>query len=191
MCLLTPNPIFFQGNDCQPIHMLLHRFMKVPIPGRADAIVAYELADFDVHKHLVKLGEPGFCPPWPEINDIMYCKQALGSTLRVEIVVIREVILPRFLRDGEASEEMDVDDEVEQYTGEVMINILEPSQQNRAPGSFQVVRGRAPIKCSWACLLGHVEDKGIVVATDRHLNIPMAWEGITVIPNYRRGMVQY
>ena len=54
-----------------------------------------------------------------------------------------------------------------------------------------MVRGRAPIKCSWACLLGHVEEMGIVVATDRSLNISMAWEGIRVVPNYRRGMVQY
>ena len=191
MCFMTPNPVFFRGSDCQPIHMLLHRFMKVPIPGRADAIVAYELADFNVQNHLVKLGEPGYCPPWPQINNIMYCKQGLGPTLRVEIVVIREVILPRFLRDGDTSEVIDVNDEVEQHTGEVKINILEPTQQYRARGTYRVVRGRAPIQCSWACLLGHVEDKERVVARNRSLNIPMSWEGIRVVPNYRRGILRY
>jgi hypothetical protein len=48
MCILKPNPIYFQGDDVQPISMLLHKFMVHPMVGRVDAVIAFELADIVV-----------------------------------------------------------------------------------------------------------------------------------------------
>jgi len=64
--------LFHTGDDCRPIHVVLHKFMNQPILPRADAIVALEFANVSVHKHLLKLGEPGYCPPCPKVSDIMY-----------------------------------------------------------------------------------------------------------------------
>jgi hypothetical protein len=48
MCILKPNPIHFEGDDVQPISMLLHKFMVHLMVGRVDAIIAFELADIVV-----------------------------------------------------------------------------------------------------------------------------------------------
>jgi hypothetical protein len=45
MHILKPNPIHFQGDDVQPISMLLHKFMVHPMVGKVDAIIAFELVD--------------------------------------------------------------------------------------------------------------------------------------------------
>jgi len=41
--------------------------MVQPIPQRTDAIVALELTNITIRKHLVQMGEPGYCPPWPQV----------------------------------------------------------------------------------------------------------------------------
>jgi hypothetical protein len=71
MHILKPNPIHFQGDDVQLISMLLLKFMVHPMVGRVDAINASELADIVVQSHL---GEPGSCPPWPQVNDLIFYK---------------------------------------------------------------------------------------------------------------------
>jgi len=48
MCIVKPNPIHFQGDDVQPISMLLHKFMVHPMVGS--------------------------CPPWPQVNDLIFYK---------------------------------------------------------------------------------------------------------------------
>jgi len=74
MCILKPNPIYFQGDAVQPISMLLHKFMVHPMVGRVDAVIAFELADIVVRSHLLLPGEPGSCPPWPQVNDLIFYK---------------------------------------------------------------------------------------------------------------------
>ena len=48
MCLLQCVPRFYVGDDCRPIHFILHKFMEQPIPTTADAIVAFEMVDLKV-----------------------------------------------------------------------------------------------------------------------------------------------
>jgi hypothetical protein len=58
---------------CYPTHMLLHRFFVQPVPQQPNAIVALELAGLAFHESFVWVGEPGYCPPWSKVHNIMYC----------------------------------------------------------------------------------------------------------------------
>ena len=63
MCLLQYVPRFYVGDDCRPIHFILHKFMEQPIPTTTDAIMAFEMVDLKVRTDLLQLGALGFCPP--------------------------------------------------------------------------------------------------------------------------------
>ena len=95
MCFLQCVPRFYAENDCRPIHLILHKFIKQLIPRMIDAIVAFEMDDLKVRTHLLQLGAVGFCPPWPQINDIIYCRRDLATPHKVDICVVRGMILPQ------------------------------------------------------------------------------------------------
>ena len=98
MCLLQCVPRFYAGDDCRSIHLILYKFMEQPIPKTSDAIVAFDMADLKVRTNLLQLGALGFFPPWPQINDIMYCRRDLATPHKVDICVVRGIILPQYLQ---------------------------------------------------------------------------------------------
>jgi hypothetical protein len=187
MSIFTKDPRFESGNDCRPIHMLLHRFFVQLLPQQPDAIVALELADLAIHNNFVRVGEPGYCPPWPKIHNIMYCRMDWEQPLKVDLVVIRQVILPRHLRgDDDVVGPSDIE-ESEPYCGQVWVNILR--LQHRGRGEYRALPDRT--MCSWTCLLGHVEECGIATRFDTEENVPTHWRGIRVSPNYVGGSLRY
>jgi hypothetical protein len=133
------------------------------------------------------LGEPGCVPPWPRVNDIMYCCMDWKQLLNVELVVIRQVILLRHLRNEGIGDTMDDIDDNEPYTSHVWVNVLK--LQNRERGDYRSLTTRT--RCSWTYLLGHVVECGIPMDYDRVHHVPRRWEGIRVVPNYSRGILRY
>ena len=171
MSVFAKDPVYERENDCRPIGMLLHRFLPQPVPRQANAIVALELVDVAIREKFVQLGQPGYCPPWPQVEDIMYCRMNWENPTKVEIVVIRDVILPLHLREGTGHNGQENVDDNEPYVEHVWVSLL--LTQNRARGEYRAVRERT--LCSWTCLLGHVEDCGIVIQRgrgDRDEHIP-------------------
>jgi hypothetical protein len=91
------------------------KFMDQLVPGEPNAIIALELADLAIQENFVRLREPGCVPPWPRVNDIMYCCMDWKQPLKVELLVIRQVILPRYLRNegiGDTVDDIDDNDHI-------------------------------------------------------------------------------
>lgn len=191
MCLFTKDPIFFKRDDTRPIHILLHRFIAQLVVGRGDAIVALELGDTVVREQFVKMGESGCCPPWPKVHDIMYCRLNWEVPMKVKLVVIRGVILPCHLRDGDTSastsEDMDDVDDYEPYTGQVLVSELKLCNRERR----EYKASTNTTQCSWTCLLGHVNVSGSIMTYDIATHVPTRWVGIEVVDNYKRGILRY
>jgi hypothetical protein len=160
--------------------------MEHPIPGTANAAVALEMADLRVRIHLVQLGAIGYCPPWPQIHDIMYCRRDLATPHKVEICVVREVILPQHLREDGSSETGTSDDD-DRYRGKVVLSKLFPTL-NRFRGEYRA-SSTSTFQCSWTCLLGHVLGSGFV--TRRVRGLPTWWQGIVLHDTYKQGVLQY
>jgi hypothetical protein len=121
--ILKPNPIHFQGDDVQPISMLLHKFMVHPMVGRVDAIIAFELVDIVVRSHLLVPGEPGSSPPWPQVNDLIFYKPPnWGPSRDFPLGVVRKVTLPSHLCTYGAKEPT-----LELYVGMVYLSKLQRS----------------------------------------------------------------
>ena len=160
--------------------------MEQPIPGTANAVVALEMADLKVRVHLVQLGAIGYCPPWPQIHDIMYCRRDLATPHKVEICVVREVILPQHLREDGSSETGTSDDD-DPYCGKVLMNKLFPTP-NRYRGEYKAST-TTTFQCLWACLVGHVLRSGI--ATRHVRGLPTRWQGIVLHDTYKQVVLQY
>ena len=77
----------------------MHKFKEQHIPGRTDAIVAFEMANVKIPIHLIQLRGIGYCPPWPQVHDIMYYYHDLATPHKVQICVIRKVVLPQHLQE--------------------------------------------------------------------------------------------
>lgn len=184
MCLLDSKPKFSRGDDCRPIHMILHKFIEQPIPGRTDVIVASEMVDLKVPVHLVQLGGIGFCPPWPQVYDIMYCRHDLAIPHKVEICVIREVLLPQHLQE-DGSTNTRTSNAVDRYCGKVVCSKLSPTT-NKDRGEYKASMTN-PFQYSWNSLVGHVLESGI--ATHHIHGQPTTWQGIVLHDNYERGVL--
>ena len=89
----------------------------------------------------------------------MYCRWDWEQPLKVDLVVIREVILPQHLKYNSSGEAMDESEEHEPYIGQVWVNALRSGK--RKWGEYRASRERT--QCSWTCLLGHVDDCGIII----------------------------
>jgi len=87
----------------------------------------------------------------------MYCRQN-KEPLKVDIVVIRKVMLPQHLEDGCNSEDTD---EGEGYAGHVFMDVLEV--QNRERGIYKISTNNNKFRCLWTCLVGHVVDYGFSI----------------------------
>jgi hypothetical protein len=187
MCLLDSKPVFNKGDDCRSVHMILHKFMKQPIPRRANVVVAYEMADLKVPMHLVMLGGIGYCPPWPQVHDIMYCRRDLATPHKVQICVIREVLLPQHLQE-DGSTTTGTSSTEDHYCGKVVCNRLLYTR-NKNIGEYKASGPNFTFQCSWNSLVGHVFESGI--ATHHIRGQPTIWEGIVLHDNYERGVLRY
>jgi hypothetical protein len=167
MHIVKPNPIHFQGDDVQLISMLLLKFMVHPMVGRVDAINASELADIVVQSHL---GEPGSCPPWPQVNDLIFSKPAeWGPSRDFPFGVVRKVTLPSHLCTYEAKEPT-----LEPYVDMVYLSRLQKS-------TMEVGKYKAPIisqPYSWSCLVKHAHNCGWAIGFSRSKGLLIEWEGI-------------
>lgn len=76
----------------RPVSQLLYGFMPLPLDadnGGRRFLVAYELEDPVPRKHLINVGEPGFCPPFPVVGDVIVVRGERGNALNM--VAIRKV----------------------------------------------------------------------------------------------------
>ncbi|KAG0594924.1 hypothetical protein M758_UG122800 [Ceratodon purpureus] len=58
----------------RPVHQLMYEFIALPMPHTSDGrrfVHAYEFEDVRPRKHLLRIGEPGCCPPYPVVGDVM------------------------------------------------------------------------------------------------------------------------
>jgi hypothetical protein len=94
-----------------------------------------------------------------------------GSPLKVDLLVIRQVIQLGHLRgDDDIVGPSDIE-ESEPYRGQVLVNILR--LQHRGRGEYRALPNRT--MCSWTCLLGQVEECGIATHFDIEENVPIHW----------------
>ena len=81
------------GEMCvRPVSQLLYGFMPLPLDadsGGGRFILAYELEDPAPRKHLVNVGEPCFCPPFPVVGDVIVVRGEHANALNM--VAIRKV----------------------------------------------------------------------------------------------------
>ena len=179
MCLLDSRPKFYRGDDCRPICLILHKFMEQHIPGRTDAIVAFEMANVKIPMHLVQLGGIGYCPPWPQVHDIMYYRPNLATPHKVQICVIRKVVLPQHLQEEGNIETRD-SNIGDRYCGSVVCTKI-ISTTNRDRMEYKAIR-KNTFQCSWNTLVGHVLESGI--ATHHIHGEPTTWQGIVLHNSY-------
>ena len=160
--------------------------MEQPIPRTADAIVAFEMADLKVRTNLFQLGAFGFCPPWPQINDIMYCRRDLATPHKVDICVVRGIILSQYLQEN-GNNEVEIACGNDLYCGKVLVSKL-LSIVNKERGEYKASSTNT-FQCTWACLVSHVLHSGIAI---RHSHgQPTLWQGIVLHDTYRRGVLRY
>ena len=160
--------------------------MEQPIPRTANAIVAFEMVDLKVRTDLLQLGAFGFCPSWPQINDIMYCRHDLATTHKVDICVIRQIILPQYLQEN-GNNEVEIASGNDLYCGKVLVSKL-LSTINKKRGEYKASSTNT-FQCTWACLVGHVLHSGIAI---RHNHgQPTLWQGIVLHDTYRQGALRY
>jgi hypothetical protein len=99
MVVLQPHPQQWPGNDIKPAHLLMHKFIMMPLVGQNNGILlAYELED-----HLFQLGMPDRCPPYPEVGDVVIFRNS--SDRSFSMAVVRSVSTPTFTTDSQVEEE--------------------------------------------------------------------------------------
>ena len=91
--------------------------------------------------------------------------------LKVDLVVIRQVIQPCHLKSDDDVVGPSNIEESDPYRGQVLVNILR--LQYRKRGEYRALPNRT--MCSWTCLLGHVEECGIATRFDIEENVPTHW----------------
>ena len=145
----------------------------------ADAIVAFEMADLKVRIDLLQLEALGFCPPWPQINDIMYCKRDLATPHKVDICVIRGIILRQYLQEN-GNTQVKIASGNDLYCGKVLVSKL-LSIVNKERGEYKACTTNFFSKhMGLLCGLGH---SGIAI---RHSHGQRTlWQGIVLRDTYR------
>ncbi len=84
--------------------LLMHKFIPMPLVGQNNGILlAYELEDVSPRDHLVQLGMPGRCPPYPEVGDVVIVRNS--SDRSFSMAVVRSVSTPTFTTDSQVEEE--------------------------------------------------------------------------------------
>ncbi len=103
MVVLQPHPQQWPGNDIKPTHLLMHKFISLPLVGQNNGILlAYELEDVSPRDHLFQLGMPGRCPPYPEVGDVVIVRNS--SDRSSSMAVVRSVSTPTFTTDSQVEE---------------------------------------------------------------------------------------
>jgi hypothetical protein len=69
----------------------------------------------------------------------------------------------------------------------VWVNVL--SVQHRGRGEYRALPDRT--LCSWAHLLGHIQECGSTTRFYREENVHTYWRGLRVAPNCVRGYLRY
>jgi len=93
MVVLQPHPQQWPGNDIKPAHLLMHKFIPMPLVGQNNGIfLAYELEDVSLRDHLFQLGMLGHCLPYQEVGDVVIVRNSSDKSFSMAIV--RSVFTP-------------------------------------------------------------------------------------------------
>ena len=170
---ITDMPILSSqaGQICvRPVEQLMYQFMAIPVPeSRGLYMVAYELEDPVPRKHLLEAGEPGCCPPYPEVADIMLVKGPswqLGCCFQYAVV--------RHVHAKDTSQGIDEygthpPKEQDHLVGRVDLSFLLPSgpRSRRFTSKFET-----EYTCSWHKLVSLLSDFRTVKC---HNGRPVEW----------------
>jgi len=104
MVVLQPHPQQWPGNDIKPAHLLMHKFILMPLVGQNNGILlADELEDVSPRDHMFQLGMPGRCSPYPEVGDVVIVRNS--SDRSFSMAVVRSVSTLTFTTDSQVEEE--------------------------------------------------------------------------------------
>ena len=73
----------------RPVHQLMYQFIPMPMHPTSDGrrfVHAYELEDVRPREHLLRTGEPGCCPPYPVVGDVMMMHAEGGEPFLYAVV---------------------------------------------------------------------------------------------------------
>jgi hypothetical protein len=177
MVVLQPHPQQWPGNDIKPVHLLMHKFISMPLVGQNNGILlAYELEDLSPHDQLFQLGMFGCCPPYPEVGDVVIVRNINDKSF--SMAVVRSVSTLTFTIDFQVEEEskrkaIAVRPFMQQdyFVGTVCLGMLEVYGQVR--GTFKRYRASGITSTrSWHSIERILDDAQV---THHHNGEPIEW----------------
>ena len=116
----------------------------------------------------------------------MYYRRDLATPHKVDICVVRQIILPQYLQEN-GNNEVEIASDNDPYCGNVLVSKL-LSTTNKKRGEYKASSTNT-FQCSWACLVGHVLHSGIAIRYNH--GQPTLWQGIVLHDTYRQRVLRY
>jgi hypothetical protein len=148
-----------------------------PIMGITNVVVAFELGDLVMTRHLLLHGAPWCCPPLSKENDLMLFKLVnWAPPRRFSIRVVQKVsMFPHLRIQGDECEEVE-GFPMDQFRGMVELNKLKKNSIKDHKFKAATLR----LWYSWACLVKQDWNLGLPIQNSTQNKISIEWENVEV-----------